>query len=122
MSNPITVKPGVTIQASVELQSDGTYLQTIGVAGKTATSTYSVSAKQQGGETFTDLYFVTEHQPNSCSEYPASGQIIFKEINVAWDGKLQTPNWEAKTFQDACSCKATVVDPATLKFTWSTSD
>ena len=60
-----------------------------------------------------------EHQPNSCSEYPASGSITFDSVQVTWaDG--HSPKWEAHTFQDACNCAGVIVDPETLKFTWDT--
>jgi hypothetical protein len=34
----------------------------------------------EDGKTFTDAYFVVEHQPQDCEQYPANGYIIFDDI------------------------------------------
>jgi hypothetical protein len=63
----------------------------------------------EGGKTYTDAYFVVEHQPGSfdhmerncfinitddCGQYPGNGQITFFDINIELDFKPVTPSWK----------------------------
>lgn len=47
---------------------------------------------------YVDVYFVIEHQPTTCDQYPASGLITFTDINVLWEGKSAEPAWQAFTY------------------------
>lgn len=29
-----------------------------------------------------DSYFVVEHQPSSCDQYPANGNVVFEDIHI----------------------------------------
>ena len=69
-----------------------------------------------------DVVFVTERQPDDCGQYPANGDIVFEDINVAWEGKVSAdPGWSAQQFVPACNCQAVVLSPTSVKFTWDTS-
>lgn len=78
-----------------------------------------------------DAYLVVEHQPSSCSQYPASGSITWTDINVVWEGgeslsvgssgvRSTGPKWTAHTFQDQCNTLGHVLPNGDVKFTWST--
>lgn len=69
---------------------------------------------------FTNVYFVVEHQPNACSEYPANGFIDFTDITIVWEGG-GAPTWTAQQFQPACNSQATIVSPSHVRMTWTTT-
>ncbi len=113
------VKPGTTLVGSIWLdEASGLYKQSIAVLGERPITT-TVTKAQMHGETFTDVYFVVEHQPNSCSEYPADGGIVFENIAVAWESGA-APAWSVKQFKPACNSQGSVINASTLKFTWDT--
>lgn len=114
-----TVKPGDNVTASIVYSAtDGSYTQYISSAAHPAPITMNVPPFN--AQTFSDVYFVVEHQPNACSEYPANGFVVFRDISIEWDGGARTPAWSGHQFQPACNSQAHVVDASTLKFTWST--
>lgn len=65
-------------------------------------------------------YFVLEHAPDSCAAYPSDGVCTFTNIDLAVDGAPVTPKWTAVQQLKKCNSIATVVDAATIKFTWET--
>lgn len=91
-------------------------IQNMNVSGAILTNTRPARANQ----TYTDVYFVTEHQPSNCNQYPANGQVLFTDIEIAWNGVTTTPTWSAQQFQPACNCQAKVVSPSSILFTWTT--
>ena len=121
-SSTKTVTPGQMITGGIEW-SDVTkmYTQWVAVDGG-APITTTVTKNNLHGETFTDVYFVVEHQPNACTEYPSNGFIAFKNISVSWEsGAVLTPSsWDVQEFKPACSSAGSVIDAQTLKFTWDT--
>ena len=69
-------------------------------------------------------YFVVEHQPQSCDQYPADGEFVFSDIQIARNGApVAAPAWQAiqNGQYDACNTTAHVEDKSTIKFTWDTS-
>jgi hypothetical protein len=76
-----TVQPGDVIFANITIANDHkSYNMYIAANGKPGiVSNIAVEA----GKLYTDVYFVVEHQPNSCAEYPASGSVTFTNINIA---------------------------------------
>ena len=117
-----TVTPGQLITGGI--QWDATtqlYSQWIAVDGGKPIST-TVSKKNANGELFTDVYFVVEHQPNACTEYPANGFITFNNISVAWESgaKVTPASWSVNQFKPACNSQGIVLDASTVKFTWDT--
>jgi hypothetical protein len=115
------VKPGQEVVGTVTLDpSTGLYTQSIKVAGGKPISTV-VTKAQANGEVFTDVYFVVEHQPNSCSEYPADGKILFENIAIEWEGSpSKVPAWNVSQFKPACNSRGSVVNSSSLLFTWDT--
>ena len=114
------VKPGQVVEGAVWLDSaSGLYKQSIAVQGGKPIVT-EVTKAQMHAETFTDVYFVVEHQPNSCSEYPADGKITFENIQVQWDSGKQ-PQWTIAQFKPACNSQGKVLNGTALEFTWSTA-
>jgi len=114
-----SVEPGNTVSAYVS------YVK--------ATNSYDmyISCKETGwsvksnivvesGKLYTDVYFVVEHQPDDCAQYPSNGEIVFHDINIAWEGQLQPAKWQAIKYQDACDCTPSILSPSSVKFTWST--
>lgn len=118
-SDSIQVNPGDVIQASVTYNSDqNAYTMYIAKAGQTGIST---TIPVQYSATYMDVYFVIEHQPNACDGNPANGQIVFEDINIAWNNTIAaSPQWSAQQYQPACNSQAYVVDAKTSKFTWAT--
>eukprot|EP00755_Sulcionema_specki_P004986 Sspe_Gene.31513::Locus_15538_Transcript_1_1_Confidence_1.000_Length_737::g.31513::m.31513 len=104
-----TVQPGDTIYSTLTLTEGGKKMRM--VIGKVNGPAPIVSVRDLTASTpYTDLYFVVEHQPEKCSEYPANGKITFSNIYVELDGKPATPQWEQVKYEDACNCKG-VNDP-----------
>eukprot|EP01123_Difflugia_compressa_P012832 TRINITY_DN565_c0_g1_i1.p1 TRINITY_DN565_c0_g1~~TRINITY_DN565_c0_g1_i1.p1 ORF type:complete len:230 (-),score=42.09 TRINITY_DN565_c0_g1_i1:137-826(-) len=113
-----SVVPGNTVYAEVSYDSStNSYNMNISCieTGWSVTSNIAV----ESGKLYTDVYFVVEHQPNTCSEYPADGKIVFKDIHIVWQ-KGGSPQWKGIQYQDACNCTPTIIDPATIQFTWDT--
>lgn len=120
-----TVTPGQQVLGSVTWrEASGTYQQCIQLVARNAKPICTVVSKaNEHGETFTDVYFVVEHQPNSCAEYPSNGNVVFDNIQIAWEsGAVLTPqSWTVAQYQPACNSNGTVVSASSLKFTWDTS-
>ncbi len=117
-----TVKPGDVVLGTIEYQTGNVYKQCISlVGGRGKPICTQVTKTQTYGEVFTDVYFVVEHQPNSCSEYPANGQVTFTNIQIAWESGAK-PIWEWHTFQPACNSAGKILNQSAVQFTWSTSD
>jgi hypothetical protein len=143
-----TVQPGDTITSSVYKSGDREFTMVISSkdTGKTITTPYTLQTRQTrkfhtilcatqvlGGVLRTLIcvlcyvvaestaYFVLEHQPRTCKAYPASGDCKFTDIYVEVGGKAATPTWTAAHVENACNSKATIVDAATIDFTWDTN-
>jgi len=118
-SNTDTVTPGQTVTASVwYVQSSDSYNMYIGCVETGWSVTSNIPAN---GLTFTDTYFVVEHQPDTCAEYPANGNCVFYDIYIEIAGKQITPQWQTVEYQDACNCQGQVVSSSSIEFTWQTS-
>jgi len=118
-SRVANVKPNTKLVGSIWLdESTGLYSQSIQVVGGKPIVT-TVAKSQMHGEIFTDVYFVVEHQPNDCSEYPASGKIVFENIEVSWEGG-GVPAWTVAQFKPACNSLGKVLNSSSLEFTWIT--
>jgi hypothetical protein len=115
------VKPGDMVTGSIWWDAaKKTYMQSIARKGNKAITT-TVAIKNLHGETFTDVYFVVEHQPNSCSEYPANGGVVFHDIAIAWaDG--HSPDWAVHQFKPACNSQGKVVNATAVSFSWDTTE
>ena len=59
-------------------------------------------------------------RPNSCTEYPANGNIVFYDISIEWEsGAVLTPaSWSVQQFQPACNSNGKVLNATSLEFTW----
>mmetsp|Transcript_26792 Transcript_26792/g.29871 ORF Transcript_26792/g.29871 Transcript_26792/m.29871 type:complete len:94 (-) Transcript_26792:81-362(-) len=79
------------------------------------------SIKVEGTKKYVDTYFVIEHQPSTCSQYPKSGKITFDDIAISINNKPITPQWTAKKYQDACDCTPKVLSSSSVQFTWNTA-
>jgi len=120
-SASLDVAPGDVIYGEVSyVSSSNSYNMVIANTNKTG-AVVNTNIPVQYGKVMSDAYFVVEHQPSSCDQYPASGRVDFLDINVAWEGKLATPTWTAAQFQPACNSQAFVDSPSHVHFTWSTS-
>lgn len=116
------VKPGAVVTGTIVWNpSSGTYTQSIWADGGAPIST-TVGKADEHGEVFTSLYFVVEHQPDSCDEYPADGGIVFTDISAQWaSGKaLTAADWSVAQFKPACNSNGVVKNATTLEFTWDT--
>jgi hypothetical protein len=115
-----TVKPGDSIFGSVLWEAaTGTYTQCISANGGAPICT-RVSKANEHGETFNQVFFVVEHQPNACTEYPASGSVTFTDISVVFESGEAAP-WSIHTYKPACKSAGRVLNSSALEFTWATS-
>eukprot|EP01102_Stenamoeba_stenopodia_P003819 TRINITY_DN13955_c0_g1_i1.p1 TRINITY_DN13955_c0_g1~~TRINITY_DN13955_c0_g1_i1.p1 ORF type:complete len:239 (-),score=55.72 TRINITY_DN13955_c0_g1_i1:92-808(-) len=114
------VSPGNTIFASVEYVKESNSYSMYIECKETGFSTTNV-IKVEGSKIYTDAYFVVEHQPSNCDQYPENGEIIFSDINIELEGTPVTPQWQAFKFRPACNSTAEVLSPSAVKFTWNTS-
>eukprot|EP01059_Diplonema_ambulator_P034547 TRINITY_DN7792_c0_g1_i1.p1 TRINITY_DN7792_c0_g1~~TRINITY_DN7792_c0_g1_i1.p1 ORF type:complete len:224 (+),score=65.99 TRINITY_DN7792_c0_g1_i1:49-720(+) len=113
------VEPGDKIYSSLSLIDNGASMRM--VIGKENGPSPIVSVRKLSAKTpYTDLYFVVEHQPRSCAQYPADGKITFADIYVELDGQAVTPQWQQIKYKDACNCTGSTIDSKTLEFTWET--
>jgi hypothetical protein len=117
-----SASPGDTIYAFVSLDPSGkSYTQ--GIRNLQTNKHVEASIQiEQGKGPYSDAYFVVEHQPESCSEMPASGGMSFTSINIQYVGSDQSLSWSAKTWQDVCSTFPTVINNSTVSFTWKTAN
>jgi len=114
------VNPGNHIYASVRyMPANNSYEMYI--ACKETGFSVTTNIEVEKSKTYTDAYFVVEHQPQSCDQYPANGQIVFYDINIALDNQSVTPDWQAFEFQPACDCTSYVNNSTSVMFTWLTT-
>jgi len=114
------VTPGQTIVSSLTYQkSSNSYTMYIGCkeTGKGVTSSRPVLNQQ----TYTDVYFVLEHQPDDCQQLPSNGFVEFQDIYIEWDGNYVVPKWQSSQFKPACNSTTQVVSSSDIKITWATS-
>jgi hypothetical protein len=119
-----TVTPGTQLLGTIDWDATAeTYRQCIQVVSSGKPICTRVSKANTHGELFNQIFFVVEHQPNSCGEYPANGGVTFENINVQWeDGKVLAPaDWTVAQFKPACNSQGKVLSATSLEFTWSTS-
>lgn len=120
-SDSFTVQPGDVIFASLSyVKASNAYEMVISNNNKAGAVIKSLRPVIDN-QVYTDVYFVTEHQPDSCTEYPANGGIVFSNIIIAWDNQQATPQWSAHQFQPACNSQAHILSSSSVSFTWSTS-
>lgn len=113
--------PGDTITAFISLDAGGnSYTQ--GIRNVRTGQHVEASIQIEDGKgPYSDAYFVVEHQPDSCSEMPASGGMQFTQINIRYAGSDQSVSWSAEQWQDVCDTTAKIVSNTSIAFTWQTS-
>jgi len=115
-----TVRPGNTIYASViYVPANDSY--DMFVTSKSDGWSIGSNIGVEKGKTYVDGYVVIEHQPSTCSQYPASGEITFTDIYIEIENKPFVPMWQAEKFRDACNCTPTVISTTSVRFTWDTT-
>jgi hypothetical protein len=118
-----TVQPGDVLTSSITYKpEDNSYDMFIqsNQTGKSITTNYKLLRNQHANET--TAYFVLEHQPDLCSAYPSDGVCTFENIKLEVEGQvIDNVPWKAAQEQPACDSKATIKDPETIEFTWSSS-
>jgi len=119
-SPQLVVVPGNTIYSSLTYdKTSDAYLMNITCVntGKGVLSKLGIADKQ----TYTDVYFVMEHQPQNCKQLPSNGQVTFQNIYIEWEGQAEVPTWTSFQYKPACNSNTTVVSPSEIKMTFSTS-
>jgi hypothetical protein len=79
---------------------------------------FSTNAKVNDNAIMTQVFFVVEHQPLLCSQYPEDGKIVWTDINIEVENKPVPSNFVAKKFNDHCDCTPYVVSNSSVYFTW----
>ena len=116
-----TVDPGDTLVSSISLVGDREYEMKITStkSGKTITTPYKLEDGQSEEETV--VYFVLEHQPDTCSLSCEWRMHIFECLRGGRGKARCEPNVEATKSNLHVTQKAQVVDARTLKITWDAS-
>ncbi len=71
------------------------------------------------GDVYTNIIFVMEHQVSACNQLPPTGQIVFENIQVAYENvAVPAPAWTAQPFQPVCSSNAKILSPSAVALTW----
>jgi len=112
------VVPGDTLEGKIWWNGK-TYMQSIAKKGSKPIVT-TVSVNDLHSETFTDVYFVVEHQPNTCGEYPKNGNVTFTDISIAWASGTK-PTWTTEQFKPSCNSLGKIISDTELLFTWNTN-
>eukprot|EP00694_Reclinomonas_americana_P008278 EC800024.1.p1 GENE.EC800024.1~~EC800024.1.p1 ORF type:complete len:221 (+),score=33.80 EC800024.1:51-713(+) len=118
-SDDSIVEPGMHVFGSITYQTDNSYTMHI-ECKETGWHIDSNIPVDPSDKIFTDVYFVIEHQPNSCKDYPKNGNVTFTDIHIEWEGKEATPSWTGAQYKPACNSQAHVVSPSSVYFTWNT--
>jgi len=119
-SPQMVVTPGQTVVSSLTYEkSSDSYTMFIGCkeTGKGVTSVRKVLDQQ----TYSDVYFVLEHQPANCKQLPSNGFVEFENIYIEWDGAPTKPTWQAFQFKPTCNSTTEIVSNSDIKITWATS-
>eukprot|EP01013_Petalomonas_cantuscygni_P014810 TRINITY_DN3034_c0_g1_i1.p1 TRINITY_DN3034_c0_g1~~TRINITY_DN3034_c0_g1_i1.p1 ORF type:complete len:275 (-),score=57.58 TRINITY_DN3034_c0_g1_i1:461-1285(-) len=88
---------------------------------RTVNMTVPVQKDANGQDkTFTMAYFVFE-KSWPCYMYPPSGEVVFRNIQMEYDGEPVTPRWTTAFVDDKCNNRAHIVDAHTIKITWDAS-
>jgi hypothetical protein len=113
-----TVQPGQTVYAYVQyIASNNSYNMFISCIETGWSILNNIPVDQQ--QTYTDSYFVLEHQPDDCQGYPSDGVVTFYDINLALNNKPVVPSWTARQWEPACNSQAAVISSSSVQFTWS---
>lgn len=114
------MSPGDVVFGSVTYDAKNQqYIQYMNVSS--SSSSVGMNIAVQPGQVYTDAYFVIEHQPDNCDEYPASGSVTFTNINIAWNNKPAVPMWQPHQFQVACKSNVNIISSSSMNFTWTTN-
>ena len=117
----LAVSPGDLITASVACVDETCRAYDMALAsrdlGKQTSYRYALEDGQSAAET--TAYFVLEHQPTGCAQYPPNGRALFTNVTLEVDGELvPEPAWRAEQESPACNSSAVVIDSQTLAITW----
>ena len=121
-TKPIRVKPGDVVTASIGYNRDNSYTMnmTSKETGQFSNFRYPLMARQSATESVG--YFVLEHQPEHCAQFPPNGLVRWSDVAVEVDGKVVSePIWTAVQERPACNSTAVVLDPTTIEIRWDAS-
>ena len=121
-TKPIRVKPGDVVTASIGYNRDNSYTMnmTSKETGQHSNFRYPLMARQSATESVG--YFVLEHQPEHCAQFPPNGLVRWTDVAVEVDGKVVSePIWTAVQERPACNSTAVVLDPKTIEIRWDAS-
>eukprot|EP01116_Phalansterium_solitarium_P003808 TRINITY_DN1463_c0_g1_i1.p1 TRINITY_DN1463_c0_g1~~TRINITY_DN1463_c0_g1_i1.p1 ORF type:complete len:228 (+),score=85.76 TRINITY_DN1463_c0_g1_i1:229-912(+) len=116
------VKAGDVIEGSVTFnafeQSYAVYIGNQRTHWNTTTK-FAVQKTDAGVyKNYTTVYFVQEHPPASCRQYPRNGQVTFYDITIEHDSVQVEPKWSTGFVADACGCRAAVLNSTAVQITW----
>jgi len=116
----VRVQPGDSISSTLTYRPEDQSYDMFMASAQLGTSlTYNYKLKKRQKKTESVAYFVLEHQPSRCDEFPPNGQITFTDISVEVNGELvESPVWVPKQEVPKCSSKVEVPDPRTVKISW----
>jgi len=114
------VSPGDTIFGSITFLPESNSYEMFIECKKTGFQVADRIAVE-GKIVYTDAYFVVEHQPSNCEEYPSNGEVIFSNINIELENQPVIPEWQAFQYRPACESTAHILNSSSVSFTWNPS-
>merc|ERR1712046_114778 len=83
--------------------------------GESVTTVYPVLQNA----TYTDVFFVLEHQPDLCAAYPSDDSVVFRNIHIERENKLvHEPKWTKHLKRPACESQAHILSKTSVSFSW----
>lgn len=112
------VKIGGGIPVSAEIRLVGrAYVLSVWAMGRVMSRNLTVTPVAGDGP-LVNVYFVLEHQPQTCAQLPPSGSLSYTDIEIEFGGKRVVPNWTAHVKRYSCSSRAVMVNATTVKIVW----
>jgi hypothetical protein len=116
-SDNIKIPYGTNVSAQI-VTTDGGKTYTMSVFALGHTWNLTVPTYKSDGP-FVNVYFVLEHQVDSCSQLPSSGSLTYSDIQIEFGGKKVVPTWTAHLERPVCNSHVQVLSPTSLKIAWN---
>ncbi len=107
---------GIPVSAEIRLVGRA-YVLTVWALGRVASRNLTVTPSSGDGP-LTNVYFVLEHQPQTCAQLPPSGSLSYTNIQIEFGGKPVVPNWSAHVKRPSCSSHVQIVNATTVSIVW----
>ncbi|KNC54731.1 uncharacterized protein AMSG_01581 [Thecamonas trahens ATCC 50062] len=122
-SQTIEARAGDTLHGTVvydEATQSYTQTQNNLRTGQSTSMVVPIQKDSNGNyKNYDHLWVVYEKVPIVCGQLPASGKVLFFDIEIEFDGKLVTPEWTTAFVVDKCDNRAQLVNSTSVLLTWN---